>query len=45
MGMVHASPLTHGFQVVTQIRDVQAKCGIADLAKLLHAGDTWEVRP
>ena len=27
-----------------QIRDVQAKRGKGDLAKLLHAGDTWEVR-
>ncbi len=27
-----------------QIRDVQAKRGKGDLAKLLRAGDTWEVR-
>ena len=28
-----------------QIRDVQAKRGKGDLAKLLRAGDTWEVKP
>jgi 2-oxoglutarate/2-oxoacid ferredoxin oxidoreductase subunit beta len=27
-----------------QIRDVQAKKGKGDLAKLLRAGDTWEVK-
>ena len=27
-----------------QIRDVQAKRGKGDLAKLLRAGETWEVR-
>ena len=31
--------------IADQIRDVQAKRGMGDLAKLLHAGDTWEVRP
>ena len=30
--------------VTEQIRDVQAKKGKGDLAKLLRAGDTWEVR-
>ena len=30
--------------ISSQIRDVQAKRGKGDLAKLLHAGDTWEVR-
>ena len=29
--------------VAAQIRDVQAQRGTADLGKLLHAGDTWEV--
>ncbi len=28
----------------SQIREVQAKRGKGDLAKLLRAGDTWEVR-
>jgi 2-oxoglutarate/2-oxoacid ferredoxin oxidoreductase subunit beta len=27
-----------------QIRDVQAKKGVGDLAKLLRAGDTWELK-
>jgi hypothetical protein len=27
-----------------QIKDVIAKRGPGDLSKLLHAGDTWEVR-
>jgi hypothetical protein len=27
-----------------QIKDVITKRGIGDLNKLLHAGDTWEVR-
>jgi 2-oxoglutarate/2-oxoacid ferredoxin oxidoreductase subunit beta len=31
--------------VADQIREVQAKRGKGDLAKLLRAGDTWEVRP
>jgi len=31
--------------IASQIRDVQAKRGMGDLSKLLHAGDTWEVRP
>jgi 2-oxoglutarate ferredoxin oxidoreductase subunit beta len=31
--------------IAQQIRDVQARRGKGDLAKLLHAGDTWEVRP
>jgi 2-oxoglutarate/2-oxoacid ferredoxin oxidoreductase subunit beta len=30
--------------ITQQIRDVQAKKGKGDLAKLLRAGDTWEVR-
>jgi len=29
--------------VNSQIRDVQSKRGVGDLAKLLHAGDTWQV--
>jgi len=31
--------------VTQQIRNVQAKRGKGDLAKLLRAGDTWEVQP
>jgi 2-oxoglutarate/2-oxoacid ferredoxin oxidoreductase subunit beta len=31
--------------IASQIRDVQSKRGMGDLTKLLHAGDTWEVRP
>jgi hypothetical protein len=27
-----------------QIQDVIAKRGAGDLSKLLHSGDTWEVR-
>jgi 2-oxoglutarate/2-oxoacid ferredoxin oxidoreductase subunit beta len=30
--------------IASQTRDVQAKRGKGDLAKMLHAGDTWEVR-
>jgi 2-oxoglutarate ferredoxin oxidoreductase subunit beta len=30
--------------IANQIREVQAKRGKGDLAKLLRAGDTWEVR-
>jgi len=30
--------------IANQIRDVQAKKGRGDLAKLLRAGDTWEVK-
>ncbi len=30
--------------ITAQIREVQAKRGKGDLAKLLRAGDTWEVR-
>jgi 2-oxoglutarate/2-oxoacid ferredoxin oxidoreductase subunit beta len=30
--------------IASQIRDVQAKRGKGDLEKMLHAGDTWEVR-
>ncbi|HTX16403.1 MAG TPA: 2-oxoacid:ferredoxin oxidoreductase subunit beta [Candidatus Baltobacteraceae bacterium] len=30
--------------ISSQIRDVQSKRGAGDLAKMLHAGDTWEVR-
>ena len=29
--------------IASQIRDVQSKRGKGDLAKLLHAGDTWQV--
>jgi hypothetical protein len=29
--------------VAAQIQDVQARRGKGDLAKLLRAGDTWEV--
>jgi 2-oxoglutarate ferredoxin oxidoreductase subunit beta len=31
-------------QIAQQIRDVQAKKGKGDLAKLLRAGDTWELK-
>jgi 2-oxoglutarate ferredoxin oxidoreductase subunit beta len=31
--------------IATQIREAQSKRGPGDLAKLLHAGDTWEVQP
>jgi 2-oxoglutarate ferredoxin oxidoreductase subunit beta len=31
-------------QITQQIRDVQAKKGKGDLAKLLRAGDTWELK-
>ena len=31
--------------IAAQLRDVQAKRGKGDLAKMLSAGDTWEVRP
>jgi 2-oxoglutarate/2-oxoacid ferredoxin oxidoreductase subunit beta len=31
--------------ITNQIREVQEKRGKGDLAKLLRAGDTWEVRP
>jgi 2-oxoglutarate/2-oxoacid ferredoxin oxidoreductase subunit beta len=31
--------------IAAQIRDVRAKRGPGDLAKLLQEGDTWEVRP
>ena len=31
--------------IAQQIRDVQAKRGKGDLAKLLRAGDIWEVKP
>ena len=31
--------------IYKQIREVQERRGKGDLAKLLRAGDTWEVRP
>jgi hypothetical protein len=30
--------------IANQIHEVQAKRGKGDIAKLLRAGDTWEVR-
>jgi len=30
--------------IASQLQDLQAKRGKGDLAKMLHAGDTWEVR-
>jgi len=38
--------ISHGYEDVMnqQIKDVIAKRGPGDLNKILHAGDTWEVR-
>ena len=46
IGVLRAWPNVPRYEDVIsgQIRDVQAKRGTGDLAKLLRAGDTWEVR-
>jgi len=30
--------------VANQVKEVTAKKGVGDIAQLLHAGDTWEVK-
>jgi 2-oxoglutarate ferredoxin oxidoreductase subunit beta len=47
IGVLRAWPDVPRYEdvIAGQIRDVQSKRGLGDLAKLLRAGDTWEVHP